>query len=281
MRWGYALIWANQFLTRDSDPLLAKLKFLDHYGFATTGIHASELARLEPGHRDRVFAFLDEKNLGFTLIPGCDFCNPSLDEARRQVDEQCALVARFARPARAPISHMGVARLHRFLREPTLAWQMDRLATVLPPLVQACAEAGAPLSIENHGDYYCSDLVTLCRAVPGLHIFLDTGNTYLIGEQPVPAFEAAAPFVIGGHFKDHRVRPCPSASPLHFEIGPAVLGEGDVPLRECYDILRRSCPHFTNLAMEIELIPPSFSGNDPVVALEKSLAFCRSLEQGA
>jgi sugar phosphate isomerase/epimerase len=154
---------------------------------------------------------------------------------------------------------------------------MERLATVLPPLAEGCHRLGLPFGIENHGDYYCSDLVGLCEQVPHLGIFLDTGNTYLIGEAPLPAFRAAAPYVVGAHFKDHHVRPCPDARPLHFEVAPAVLGEGDVGLRECYEILLREAPRPHDLVMEMELIPPQ--GMPPLEAFERSLAFVRSLEE--
>lgn len=280
MKWGYALVWAGQYLTRDKDPLYAKLKFLEHYGLATTGISVGELDNMGEVGRGKLFDYLAESPAAFTLIPGGDYCTANLDDARRAVDRAIEGVRKYAKPTKAPICHFGVARLHRFMREPNLQWQMDRLAEVLPPLAQACREAGARLSIENHGDYYTSDLVALCQRVKDLYIFLDTGNTYLIGERPLPAIEAAAPYVIGGHWKDHIVGPCTGPGQLHFGLQGAVLGEGDVPLREAYAVLKSKAPDFDNIAMEIELIPPSFSGNDPVEALEKSIAFCRSLDKG-
>jgi hypothetical protein len=39
----------------------------------------------------------------------------------------------------------------------------------------------------------------------------------------------------------------------------------------------KHAPDPGRLNMQIELIPPSFKGNDPVESLEKSLAFVRSL----
>lgn len=278
MKWGYALIWAGQLLRGDADPLYAKLKFLAHHGLYTTGIGIGELEAMEEGYRGKLFEYLAGREQALTLIPHADFCNASIDVARREVDHAIACVGKYAAGTKAPICHVGVARLHRFMREPSLAWQMERLAEVLPPLAQACREAGAPLSIENHGDYYCSDLVELCRAVRDLYIFLDTGNPFLVGERPLPAAEAAAPYVIGGHWKDHRVCPVANSGPLRFEIGASVIGEGDVPLREIYDVLKAHTPNFEKVVMEIELIPPSFSGNDPVEAVERSVAFCRSLD---
>ena len=278
MRWGFALIWAGQYMKRDADPLYAKLKLLRHYGLRTTGIGIGELEKMDEAYRQRLFAYLAEHDLAFTLIPHGDYCHDSLDEARRAVDAAIAAVRKHAQGTRAPVCHFGVARLHRFVRQPSLQWQMERLTQVLPPLAQACREAGAPLSIENHGDYYCSDLVGLCQQVKDLFIFLDTGNTYLIGEQPLAAAEVAAPYVIGGHWKDHRVGPVANNGPLRFEIGPSVIGDGDVPLREIYRVLKAKAPKFDEIAMEIELIPPSFAGNDPVDALERSIAFCKELK---
>ena len=133
-----------------------------------------------------------------------------------------------------------------------------------------------PLGIENHGDFYCSDLVNLCRRVPHLHLFLDTGNPFLIGERPDLALAVAAPWTIGTHFKDHRVRPRLDARPLQFEIDGAALGEGDVPLREAYARLRRESPFADRLIMEIEMIVPA--GESPSACWQRSLAFVRSLE---
>jgi sugar phosphate isomerase/epimerase len=87
-----------------------------------------------------------------------------------------------------------------------------------------------------------------------------------------------AKYAVGTHFKDHHVAPRPEARPLHFEVGPSVIGEGDVPLRECYRLLKERNPAPDKLVMEMELIMPSFTGNDPVEAFEKSLAFIRSLK---
>jgi hypothetical protein len=75
------------------------------------------------------------------------------------------------------------------------------------------------------------------------------------------------------------VRPRPDARPLHFEVGPSVIGDGDVPLRACYQILLDQAPDLDKLAMEIEFIPPP--DLDPLAALERGLAFVRSLGETA
>jgi len=277
MTWGYALVWAEQFLTRDKDPLMAKLKFLDHYGLTTTGVGVTELDRLSAAQRDAVRGYLADHDLALHFIVGAGWLNPDRAAMLRDTDAQLAKLERYAPLARCPLVTTGGGSVHRFTREPSLARQMDLLTEALVPVAARCHDLGIPFGIENHGDYYCSDLVGLCRRVPHLGIFLDTGNTYLIGEAPLPAFREAAPFVVGTHFKDHVVAPRPEARPLHFEVGPSVIGDGDVPLREAYDLLLAHASRPQDLVMEIEFIPPSFGGNDPVVAFERSLAFVRSL----
>lgn len=278
MLWGYALVWAGQFLKEDKDPLFAKLKFLLRHGLKSTGVGLKELDEMDPAKRDRLARFLADNDLHLMPYFNPGWMNPDRDAVRRNVDAMLAKLEAYLPMLRVPhMVHTGGGGTHRFDREFPLQKQMDLLAEAMPPVARWCHEHGLRLGIENHGDYYVSDLVTLCGRVPHLGIFLDTGNTYLIGEAPLPAFELAAPHVVGSHFKDHRVRPRPDGKPLHFEIGASILGEGDVRLRECYDILVRRTPNPEKLNMQIELIPPSFNGNDPVEAVEKSVAFVKSL----
>lgn len=278
MKWGYALIWAGQFMKRDPDPLWAKLKFLVEYKLQVTEGSLKDFDAMDPAKRDKVAAYLAEHDLH--LMPRI---NPGplrndKDTVRRNADEALALLEKWGKAMRAPIvATGGSGPYHRFSRDLPLAEQMDRWADALTPIARRCRELGYRIGIENHGDYYVSDLVELCGRVPHLGIFLDTGNTYLIGEAPLPAFKLAAPLTVGTHFKDHRVRPVPDGRPLHFEVGPSEIGSGDVPLRECYQLLKQHAPDADDLVMEIEMIPPSFSGDDPVIALEKSLEFIRSL----
>ena len=69
----------------------------------------------------------------------------------------------------------------------------------------------------------------------------------------------------------------PNPSILHFEIAGSVIGDGDVPMRACYELLAAKAPDPDKLVMELEYIPPK--DMDPIESLEKSLAFVRSLGQ--
>jgi sugar phosphate isomerase/epimerase len=276
MIWGYALVWMSQYLTRDPDPLMAKLKFLKQHELQVTGLGLGDVEKMSEPQRETVGQYLAENDLYLHIYVHFRYFDPDLDGVKRSVDQALEQIDAFHKLLRTPLVTTSAGAFHRFMRQPSLEQQMDRLAVVLSPLAEGCHHMGLPLGIENHGDYYCSDLVELCQRVPHLGIFLDTGNTYLIGEAPLPAFHAAAPYVVGTHFKDHHVRPCPDARPLHFEVAPSVIGDGDVPLRECYRILQQKTPDFESVVMEIEFIPPG--GIDPVETLEASLSFVRSLK---
>lgn len=278
MIWGYALVWPHQWKDRDPDPLMVKLLALEEHGLIHCMTGMGEWMQMEPARRDRLIEFIQAHGLGVTLGIHTDYFGDraaARDDLARQTDAFLEL----APLVNAPIATTGVAATHRFAADPPLACQMEALADLLAPVARACAGIGRPLGIENHGDYYVSDLVELCSRVPGLGIFLDTGNTYLVGEKPLPAFHEAAPYVVGGHFKDHIVAPV--QDPLSFSVGAAVLGTGHVPLRECFAILQTKNPNPDKIAMQIELIPPSFKGEDNVRAFEESVRFVMSLEAGA
>jgi sugar phosphate isomerase/epimerase len=277
MLWGYALIWMPQYARQDPNPLIAKLKFLNDYGLKVTGIGIEQVVEMPDAERDLIGQFLADHDMSLHIYAGADYFSADIDAVKRKINEIVEQIGRYHGILRSRLVTTGGSAYSRFSREPSLAQQMERLALFLPALAGGCHDLGLPFGIENHGDYYCSDLVPLCQEVPHLGIFLDTGNTYLIGEAPLPAFQAAAPYVVGTHFKDHHVRPCLDARPLHFEVGPSVIGEGDVPLRECYQLLLEKVPNPDNLVMEIELIPPS--DIDPIESFERSVAFVKSLPE--
>jgi len=275
MFWGYAGVWPREFTRDRPRSLQANVEFVAEWGLDCTGAPAGWLDTMADGERDTLLRFLDDHGLCLTLGAWPGWLDGTDDEVRRRCDGDLAAIARWKDRVRAPIVTTGAGHIHRFVREPSLERQMELLAERLPRLVQGCAALGLQVGIENHGDYYCSDLVALCERVPGLRIFLDTGNTYLIGEASLPAIRLAAPYTIGCHFKDHRVTPRLDARPLHFEVGPSVLGEGDVGLQEAYDVLLALAPDPAALVMEIEMVPPPEL--DPREAMRRSVAFIRSL----
>jgi len=277
MVWGYGAIWLSDFIEDKSNHVLSRLKLLKKYGLRTTGIDIEETGELSAVQQDQIVGFLSEYNLHLNFhISGFYFDKPD-QEADTIIDGIFDVIERNYRSFRSRMVTTCVGPFHRFMGNPSLQTQLGVLKKRLAPVAKRCAGLGLPIGIENHGDYYVRDLVEVCREVPHLGLFLDTGNTYLIGEQPLSAIEAGTPYAMGSHFKDHHVCPCPDARPLHFEVGPSVIGEGDVPLIEAYRLFRENAPDPDNLGMEIELIPPG--DVDPHESLRRSVEFIRKLEE--
>ncbi len=284
MIWGYAHVWFNEFLSMDPEPQLARLKFVNHWGLRSTGLAAEALADLSDNELERLFEFVEQNDLVANLTYSCGIfteedgqvARGSRDEISRNRDRLLGVAEKCGRHLRTAIVCTESGPAHRFLHAPDLDAQMDALEADLSPVAEELGKMDMKLALENHGDYYVSDIVCLCERVDNLWLFLDTGNTYLIGERPLEAIAAGAPFAAGTHFKDQRVRPRKDQNPIHFEVAPAVTGEGDVPLREAYAILQEHATDPESLMMEIELIPPA--GVPLEESMRRSVEFIRGLE---
>lgn len=269
--WGYAGVYPGEFRIWDGDQTMNQLRFLVDHGFKSTQIDIEEM--LKPERCSEIAEFVAKNGLEITVgLHGFDYFDSDINSVKRAIDQFIQNLDRYHKLLNVPIVTTCAGQYHRFMNQPSLEQQMDRLVEVLTPAAQACYEIGCPLGIENHGDYYCSDLVELCGRVPRLGIFLDTGNTYLIGEQSISACRAAAPYTIGTHFKDHFVHP--DLENLTFVVEGAPLGAGNVGLREIYDVLAKNA-RCERLVMQWEMIPPE--GMDAFDCLEQSWKFIRSL----
>lgn len=275
IRWGYAGVYPGDLGIWEGDVLGNKLAFMREHGFASTGFGLADLD--DPATVERLAAFARETGFKVSLHPRLTVFDRDPAVPLAQVTAALRRLEVLAPAVACCGVTYCVGAYHRFLRAPSLAEQLARLTEVLRPLAAGCAGLGLPCGIENHGDYYCADLVQLCERVPHLGIFLDTGNCFLIGEQPGPACELAAPHVMGVHFKDHRVYPDPKA--LTFVVKSAVLGEGDVGLREIFAAIMRHAPDPARLVMQWELLPPAEIGSRE--SIRRSWEFCRGLEGAA
>ncbi len=273
MIWGFAGVWPGEFGIYEGDRTLNILSFIVEHGFRSCGLSLRSVK--DPERRDEVVSIVQTHDLRPSIHFGAKYFEDELADLLSAVDDFLAELQEFGPLVNASIVTTAVGPYHRFMEQPSLEEQMDRLAEVFTPLAAGCAELGVPFGIENHGDYYCSDLVALCERVPHLGMFLDTGNTYLIGEQSLPACRVAAPYTIGTHFKDHMVHPDPSE--LKFVVEGSALGEGHVGLRQVHSYLAELAADPDNLVMQWEMVPPK--GMDPFVCLERSWQFVRSLEK--
>ena len=273
MIWGFAGPWYGEYNCSGDDAVMKRLNFLVAHGFKSTAIGFD--AMREPKQREAIAALVEQHDLQLTVYLHQNWVQNDQEAIKRSLEDFAANMEKYGAMLRVPIVTTSPGGVHRFMRQPPFNEQLDRMSQALAPAAQVCHELGTPLGIENHGDYYCSDLVEICKRTPHLYIFLDTGNTYLIGEQSVAGCRAATPYTIGTHFKDHYVRP--DHRQLCFQLDGAPLGEGDVGLAEVYRILLAQAPEPHKLIMQWEMVTPK--GMSPLECLERSWTFIRALEK--
>jgi sugar phosphate isomerase/epimerase len=229
---------------------------------------------MEPGRREALAGLLEDLELHVVLGVGFDYLSDDPDEVARGTDAVLEALEVLPGPMRTPVCSTGLSRrVHRYSRDVPLEEQLDRFSEVLAPLAAAAQRAGCPLAIHKVG-HYGRDLAELCRRTPHLGIELDTGNAFLIGEPPLEAARAAAPYTVATHFKDHYVEP--SFDPLGMKVRGAVPGEGDADLGAIYDVLMMSAPRPEELVMLMEIDP--VEGLDQRTALARAVEFLRGLE---
>jgi sugar phosphate isomerase/epimerase len=270
--------WMSGLISGAEDRQRAHLELLRRYDLHVTAFGAGHLMEMEGGQREELAELARDCDVHIALGVRVDFLSEDADEIKRGTDQAIEAIDTLADMLRTPVCQTGLRRdLHHYSHDYPVAEQIDRLSVTMAPLAKACAGAGCPLVIHKV-THFGADLAELCSRVPGLGIQLDTANCFLIGEPPLVAAEACAPYTYAAHFKDHFA--FPSFSPLGLKVRGAVCGEGDAALRETYDILMKKAPDPDNLVMELEIDPVRDENDqmrDQAEVLEESLAFVRSL----
>lgn len=161
----------------------------------------------------------------------------------------------------------------RWLKEPPLDEQLDRLAAALGRLAPVAEAGGVRLAIENHADYRGYELASVLERVgsPAVGARLDTGNAYCAIEEPVAAAEALAPYAFATHIKDEIVE----AEPGNRRVPPGgllalrgcVLGEGHVDFAAILPLLAERGPLGNDLVLTLEV---------PAATIAASLQYART-----
>ncbi len=182
-----------------------------------------------------------------------------------------------------------------------IAWTVRDLRAV----AQVAADLGVLVVLENHEDFTGPVLAEILGAVdhPSVRALYDYGNSQMVGEDPLDALAAMAPFIARVHAKDHVL--------LRGPEGPVVqgvpFGSGRLPVGETTDRLyaagvRRFCfenvwSYVAPLKCAVGELPetPCFQWGDPArylvgdalppeqaireerQAFEEGLAACRQM----
>jgi len=142
-------------------------------------------------------------------------------------------------------SAVGADRLRTYTKyqgalDDLIAWTIRDLRAIAP----MAADLGIVVVLENHEDFTGPVLAEILSAVdpPNVRALYDYGNSQMVGEDPLDALSAMAPFIARVHAKDHVL--------LRGPHGPVVqgvpFGSGRLPTRQITDALyeagvRRFC----------------------------------------
>ena len=154
-------------------------------------------------------------------------------------------------------THSDPARTNHFTKDPSLACQIERMIANFSHLARAAEDSGLMITLENHADYRCSEIVQVLRAIesPSLRANLDTGNPVNVIEDPVEAARCIAPYVMMMHLKDYRFHNYNTIDgTLRVEHAP--IGRGDIDLSEIMRILDHTARKPEAIRVCVETVPP-------------------------
>jgi len=276
--WGLALAWYGDYTKGgNANPYIAKMDFLQKYGMKGFIGSVDEVDKLGQEDQENLFAGLEERDMHLLLHSSIDHMDAPKDTQERETERQLVLLNKYIRACRSSIVTTCAGNSNRYDRKMPWEEKIERFSRIMTPVARLCWDLGSPFGIENHADYFVSDLLEILRATPRLYLFLDTANALHIGENPVRACEDAAPYVIGTHFKDHYMVKGENA-PLHYEIRGCALGDGDAELAKQYCILMDKSPFRDKLVMLFELFSPDDGSLTHLQCFEKSIQFVQGLQ---
>jgi len=211
----------------------------------------------EPGWTDRVGALTERYGLELELGFSANYIANGADQP---TEPFAAFVERACKPLGVTI--IGTTSpLHggRWLKEPPLDEQLDRLGAALSRLAPVAEAHGVKLAIENHADYRGPELAAVLERVgsPAVGARLDTANPYAVIEEPMDAARALAPYTLATHVKDLIVESEPGNRGLTpgglLGLRHCVLGDGHVDLPAIVDLLAERGPLGEDLWLVLEV----------------------------
>jgi len=211
----------------------------------------------EPGWADRVRGLMERYDLELELGFGDNYI---ANGAGQPTEKLAEFIERACRPLGVEI--VGTTSpLHggRWLKQPPLDEQLDRLGAALARLAPVAEAGGVKLAIENHADYRGHELAQVLERVGSRAVGarLDTANPYAVIEEPLDAARALAPFTLATHIKDMIVEAEPGNRGLTpgglLGLRHCVLGQGHVDRPAIVDRLAERGPLGENLWRALEV----------------------------
>lgn len=161
------------------------------------------LPRTNPEYLDSLRRRLDERGLVPTVIVGSlllhadrELANPPLEEAIANLD--------VASQLGSPLGLFYFGYGGRVTREGRIRLAVEQIAR----LADAAAGYGIAVTTENYDFFTSADFLEIFRQVnrPNVGLHNDTGNWLLLGEDPLAATRAMAPYTWHAHVRDYVLR---------------------------------------------------------------------------
>ena len=155
----------------------------------------------------------------------------------------------------------------------------------LPELAENCRilteyakSKGVRTMVENHG-FVCQDSERLERLYSAVNhenfgLLVDIGNFLCVDEAPTAAVSRLAPYAFHAHLKDFKIYPHEQGESGGIltrgcnTIKGTAVGDGDVPVKQCIDILKRA-GYNDVLSIEFE------GAGDCIEGIARGLAFVK------
>ena len=223
------------------------------------GFDAIEFVDIIPhdGSTDEVYAEKlgsEARRLKFPVTNytfGADFLNGSGKDTSREIErvkkqiDLAVLVGASGVRHDATIGYPGGGREYRGFDN-----ALPVLAAACREVTEYAASKGLRTMVENHG-FFCQDSERVEKLVntvahPNFGWLVDMGNFLCADEDPAVAVGRAAPYAFYAHAKDFHVKsgrmPNPGEGYFQSRAGnylrAAIIGHGDVPVRQCISILK-------------------------------------------
>jgi sugar phosphate isomerase/epimerase len=218
---------------------------------------------------DEARRLLDESGIELESGWAYNYCTEDEEEHKRRRESFEEFLKNRCKPLNVKIVGTCATVTHRWLSEPPLDEQLDRMSQALKPLAIMARDYGVSIALENHADYRGHEIARIIDETgqPNLGARLDTGNPFWTFEEPVDAAEALAPMTITTHIKDMKVD--------RFAKWEGVpLGKGHVNFEYIIgDLLVNQAPDPDNLSLVMEV--EAIQNMDPTVAADESAQYLK------
>ena len=212
---------------------------------------------------------LDETGIEMELGWAYNYCTEDTEEHKQRQDSFKEFLSKHCKPLNVCTIGTCATATHRWLAEPPLSEQLDRMAENIRPLAVMAQDYGVSIAIENHADYRGHEIAEIIRKIdqPNVGARLDTGNPFWTFEEPIDAAKVLAPMTITTHIKDLHVG--------RFAKWKGVpLGQGHVALDIIIEeLLANQAPDPENLPLIIEV--EAIEDRDPTVAADESVQYLK------